>query len=75
MTFPSWEHGERIKWLMKNAGLSGPPETVAVDETGEFITIETLIDEVVYQKYLKTFEPDQFYSKKTDRSKAPEGWS
>ena len=45
-----------------------------VSDDGSKITIEVLIDEVVYQRYLKTFHPQQFEQAKKGRLEAPSDW-
>jgi hypothetical protein len=46
-----------------------------VDEEGERITMECMIDEVVYYKWLKEFEPAQFeLTKKGRKHYQPKDW-
>lgn len=76
LEYPSWEHGKRLNWLMRNANLTEVPQEFSVDDNGEKIRIEVFLDEVVYNQYLKTFEPKDFEKVKhaTNRMNAPKGW-
>ena len=49
------EHDKRSKWLRENANIS-QIDDLDFDEESESITVRLLMDEVVYQKYLKQFE-------------------
>ena len=60
LQYPSWEHNERVSWLIKWAQIS-PPSEFETSDDGQAITLEVMVDEVVYQQYLKKFEPEQFY--------------
>ena len=53
LTYQAWEHAERLEWLMKNAKIQSAPEQVGMSDDGMELTIEILLDDVVYQRYLK----------------------
>ena len=74
LTYEAWQHSERLNWLMKNAKISSAPETVNMSDDGLELTIEIDLDDVVYQQYLKTFEPEKFAKARENYRKAPVGW-
>ena len=60
LKYEAWEHADRIQWIMANAQLTSPPDQMQVSEDGQWFEIEVQLDDVVYQRYLKNFEPEQF---------------
>ena len=48
LEYPSWEHGKRLSWLMRNAKITEAPKEFAVDDNCDKISIEVLLDDVVY---------------------------
>ena len=48
LSYPSWEHGTRLTWLMRNANLADAPKDFRVDDLGTKIEIDLMLDEVVY---------------------------
>lgn len=48
LTYPSWEHGLRLQWLMRNANLSEGQQEFTVDDQGQQIQMEVMLDDVVY---------------------------
>lgn len=78
LTYDSLEHGQRINWLRQNAAINLDLERdenlMEVSEDGSQITLNVLLDPVVFQRYLKEFEPKQFGEVKKQRGSAPEGW-
>jgi len=74
LEYPAWEHEKRVKWLSTFAQISDP-SNFSVDEEGQLITMEVMIDETVYLKWLKEFEPDQFeQAKKQRKHYQPQHW-
>lgn len=67
LKYDSVEHTERLNWLRKNASLEHINDTMEVSDDGRFITLAVLLDAVVFQRYLKEFEPELFKEEK-DRS-------
>jgi hypothetical protein len=63
LTYPSWEHSDRVKFLSKMAHIQAP-DKFEVSDDGSKITIQVLIDEVVLSQYIKKFEPEEFYKDK-----------
>ena len=47
LEYPSWEHGKRLNWLIRNANLTADQD-FQVDDQGERIKIEVLLDDVVH---------------------------
>ena len=74
LSYPSWEHGTRLKWLMRNANLADAPKDFKLDDLGTKIKMDLLLDEVVYAQYLKQLEPEEFAKQKKAKIKAPEHW-
>ena len=61
LKYPSWEHNDRLNWLVANASVAHTgDQMVEVSEDGQEMTFEVLLDDVVYQRYLKQFEPALF---------------
>ena len=58
LTYEAWQHSERLNWLMNNAKITNAPETVGMSDDGLKLTIEIDLDDVIYQQYLKKFEPE-----------------
>ena len=48
LTYDSIEHVERMNWLRQNAHLSHVNDSMDVSDDGQFITLEVLLDDVVY---------------------------
>lgn len=67
LKYDSVEHTERLNWLRKNASLELVNDSMEVSDDGRFITITVLLDTVIFQRYLKEFEPELFKEEK-DRS-------
>ena len=67
LKYDSVEHTERLNWLRKNASLELVKDSMEVSDDGRFITITVLLDTVIFQRYLKEFEPELFKEEK-DRS-------
>lgn len=59
LQYPAWEHEIRVKWLLQHAKITDP-SNFKVDDDGSKITMNVLMDEVTYFKYLKEFEPETF---------------
>ena len=60
LKYDSMEHTERVNWLRSNARLENVNETMEVSDDGKYITLAVLLDNVVFQRYLKEFEPEMF---------------
>lgn len=58
LEYDSIEHQTRADWLRKNASLSEITETMEVSDDGATISLELLLDDVIFQRYLKEFEPE-----------------
>ena len=50
------EHNKRYNWLKRHAGIG---ET-DFEYEGDVIRVNVLLDDIVYQRYLKKFEPEEF---------------
>ena len=74
LTYEAWQHSARLQWLMNNAKITNAPETVGMSDDGLKLTIEIDLDDVIYQQYLKKFEPEQFAKARESYRKAPAGW-
>ena len=48
-----------MKWLLNFAKITDPTN-FEVDSESQYITMRVLMDDVVYMKYLKEFEPEEF---------------
>ena len=57
LSYPAWEHEKRVKWLVMYAKISDPTN-FEVDEDGQYIHMNVMMDEVLYMKWLKDFEPE-----------------
>ena len=57
--YPAWEHEKRVKWLLNVAKITDPTN-FSVDSEGQNITMKVMMDEVIYMKYLKEFQPAEF---------------
>lgn len=74
LAYPAWEHEKRVKWLLEFAKISDPTN-FTVDEQGQEIQMKVLFDEVVFQKWLKEFEPERFAELRVKRKHfQPEDW-
>ena len=60
LVYQSWEHSERFNWLRLNGHLNDISDSMEVSEDGQTITLEVLLDDVVFNRYLKEFEPEVF---------------
>ena len=75
LEYLSYEHGERFKWLRQHAHLSSDiSEAMEVSSDGSTIILQVLLDDVVFNRYLKEFEPEIFSEKREKSRRAPEGW-
>ena len=59
LTYPAYEHEKRVKWLLNFAKITDP-SNFEVDNEGQFITMNVMMDDVIHMKYLKEFEPNTF---------------
>jgi len=57
LEYPCHEHNKRYSWLLKHGNISTQEDFEYIDD---IIRIKILLDDVTYQRYLKTFEPKQF---------------
>ena len=48
-----------MKWLLNFAKITDPTN-FEVDSGGQIITMRVMMDDVIYMKYLKEFEPAKF---------------
>ena len=74
LEYASWEHGERLNWLRKNALIADITDRMEVSPDGQVIKLEVLLDDVIFNRYLKEFEPEVFAENKSRSRKAPQGW-
>jgi 50S ribosomal subunit-associated GTPase HflX len=55
------DHTKVTKWLLEHTNLSsGSVESTMEYGDDGYITVQAPIDEIIYQKYLKQFEPERF---------------
>jgi len=66
LEYPAWEHEQRVKWLLNFAKISDPTN-FTVDEEGQTIKMGVMMDEAIYMKWLKEFEPLKFGEQKVKR--------
>jgi len=59
LKYPAWMHYERVDWLFKFANINDP-SNFTVDDEGLEITTTVMLDESIYMKWLKEFEPEKF---------------
>ena len=64
-----------MKWLLNFAKITDPTN-FEVDEEGQNITMRVMMDDVVYMKYLKEFEPGKFETQRHSKRKhvQPNDW-
>ena len=60
LSYDSIEHNERINWLRRNAQISFVDDQMEVSDDGSTITLKVLLDDVIFHRYLKEFEPQLF---------------
>ena len=55
------DHAKVTKWLLEHTNLSsGSVESTMEYGDDGYITVQAPIDDIIYQKYLKQFEPERF---------------
>ena len=55
------EHSTRIKWLIREGKIE---KEIRISYDDLNITIDIMLDEMAYQRYLKEFEPQLFYKER-----------
>ena len=57
LEYDSMDHSRRLNWLRNNAQLAHAEDQMEFSDDGSTITLSVLLDDVVFNRYLKEFEP------------------
>ena len=65
------DHSKVTRWLLEHTNLSqGSVESSMVYGEDGFITVQAPIDDIIYQKYLKQFEPEKFEDERDNQKRS-----
>jgi hypothetical protein len=77
LRYDAAEHEKRYSWLLKQANMSNIDDFDFDDEG--YVIMNVIMDEVIYERYMKEFEHDIYQEMKGDKKRKrlapPPGWN